>query len=159
MPAYAGLFHVYSCPHCKAELKQQLVLTPEPIPVKAEGHEGCSECAFGDVHCFACDDSLCPKHVRTMEKYAGYFSTELGSDLRARYGGQLYCPLCFQAAIKRFSLEGKDTGPAKPSVFNWPIILGLLSFLVIVLIGLDRCDNAKALKKVSSHERNVEAEP
>lgn len=159
VPAFVGLFRVFLCDTCKCEVKQPLGLAPTPKPRPAQGHEGCAECAFGDVHCTMCDDSLCPEHVRTVERYAAYFSRDLAADLTGRYGGRLFCPLCFQAAVKRFSEEAHNVRPAGPRLFNWPVILGLLSVFVIIMIGLKRCDAASALNEVSVHERRADPEP
>lgn len=161
VPAFAGLFRTFACPSCKSELKQPLAVEHQSAPSsrKNEGHQGCPECAFGDVHCCMCDDSLCENHVRTIEKYATYFSEELATDLTARFGGRIYCPLCFQSTIKSASADERTSQLPKPKVFNWPVILGLLSLFVIIMIGLGRCDSATTLKQVSAHERTAETGP
>lgn len=158
VPAFKGLYRIHTCPSCQVELKQSLVSSPlEKTPNNV--HQECPECAFGDVHCCDCDDSLCPEHIRTIDKYANFLSKDAAEALSEQYAGQIFCPLCFQAAIKRFNLRQQSTKPAKPKLFNIPAILGLLSVLVIIIIGLERCDAAKQLQNEPENVVYESSEP
>ena len=137
-----GHINLFVCDQCHAELRQVLDRPPEPEPdAKAPVSEvGCPDCLEADLNCFSCDDPICDKHTRTVEKYAHVFSPDLGEKLVATHGNRLYCPLCFKNVINRFSNEVR-TAPsiAKPRIFNFPVIIGLLIVMLIIMIGVQRC--------------------
>ncbi len=135
-------FRLFICPTCHAELKQVLVRKPEPKKMEAMVgglSRACPECSMGEMHCFSCDDSICESHIRTFEKYAHYFSPELGERLIGQYGNRIYCPLCFQAIFKRFSLEVGRPATTRRRTFRLPVILGLLIVVLIIVLAAQRC--------------------
>ena len=139
-PGLEQYYQLYDCRQCHAELKKVLVRRPESGSAKAQSQEtDCGDCAFSDFHCFSCDDTVCEKHIRTFEKYAEFFSKELGETLIRKYGNRIYCPLCFQSTTRRFSLEYNKPTPKKKSVFNFPLILGLLSLVLVIVFGVRKC--------------------
>ncbi|MDJ0837897.1 MAG: hypothetical protein QNK37_15390 [Acidobacteriota bacterium] len=149
VPGLSHLFRIYNCPACHAEIKQPISVPPEgPPPADTRNpNTECPDCAFSDFNCFACDDPVCERHIRTFEKYSRFVSPDLGTELVERYGNRIYCPLCFQNAFNRFSREltQSTSKPERRSPYNFPLILGLLIILVIIMIGLRNCDAAKQL--------------
>jgi hypothetical protein len=138
-----GHFRHFRCGACATEIRQPMAAETGKRPEPTSGLD-CPECAFGDVHCSRCDDSLCEHHVRTFESYRKYFSEDVANQLIQRGGGRIYCPPCFQNTIERESRV--RSAPVKaPRSFNFPIILGLLSLFLIIMIGLRRCDAADSL--------------
>jgi hypothetical protein len=150
VPGLDHLFRTFDCPGCHAQLKQPLTSdgpTRDSVRRSAPETETCPDCAFSDLHCFACDDPICEAHIRTFEKYARFTSPELGEALIARYGNRIYCPLCFQNAFNRYAREITDSsGGDKPKLFNIPVVVGLLIVFAIIMIGLRSCDAAKKLE-------------
>ncbi len=145
-------YRLYVCGACHAELRQMLAAPQEaeksPIqeqPVREPGN-ACPDCAQADLHCFSCDDPVCDSHIRTFEKYAHVFSPELGNRLIENHGNRIYCPLCFKAVFNRFSLEISKPAPKREKTFNLPVVLGLLALVLIIVLGVQRCDNASYLR-------------
>ena len=140
MDAY---FRTYICEECHAELRQVLVRRPEEkaetVQVTTPTFNGCPDCQEADLHCFSCDDPVCPKHIRTVEKYGNVFTPELSSLLLERYGNHIYCPLCFKNVFDRFAHEVKAPKTKRPQFFNMPVILFLLAVVLIIVLGLQKC--------------------
>ncbi len=145
--AMEAYYHSYVCNRCHAQLRQMLVRPPEEITPAPAPLTECCLCQSSDLYCFDCGDPVCGKHIRTVEKYADYLSPELAVQMLADHGGQIYCPLCFQATIRRFSLLLRERPVREKSSFNLPVILFLLSLVVIIMIGVQRCDNTDLLRK------------
>ena len=146
---FTGYYRLYVCPSCRAELKQTLAQTPQVKPTQDQ-LEDCQDCVFGQVNCFDCGDPICESHIRTVEKYAPYFSKELADVLISKYGSRIYCPLCFQNLSKWFSFEATRVGGIKkPPLFNWPLILGTLSLMFIIMIGVKQCSTYSLVSSTS----------
>ncbi len=152
--AFKGLFNSFSCPTCHTEIKQPLKRKPEvKEPADKSQAQECPDCAFSDLHCFSCDDSICENHIRTFEKYAAFVSPDLGEQLIEGYGNRIYCPLCFQNTFNRFSSTLREAKPEKkPKFFNVPLILFLAIVFLILMMGLRNCEGSKALMD-SQHEQ------
>jgi len=118
--------------------------TPE-LPKPAPSESGCPQCLEAELHCFSCDDPICNDHIRTFEKYASVFSPELGAALIENHGNRIYCPLCFKAVFNRFSHEVSRPTPKKEKTFNLPIVLGLVTLVMIIILGVQRCDASSDL--------------
>ena len=147
-------YRVYLCGHCHAELRQMLVRDPKPY----ENHQprprswgDCAQCAEAELHCFSCDDPICNQHIRTFEKYANVFSPELANTLIQRYGNRIYCPLCFKAIFNRFSVEMQRPSPQRVRFFNLPLILGITALVLIIVLGVQRCNQTSELFPAEEH--------
>lgn len=124
------------CADCGAELRQYFA-KPGKAANNHHAHADCPECAFGDLHCTTCGDSLCGEHLRYLSKYAAYLDPEMLADLQTRYGAQPFCPLCFQNILRTPPPTRTTRGPQK--LFNIPLVLGLCSLFLIIAIGLRSC--------------------
>ncbi|CAM2006121.1 hypothetical protein [Acanthopleuribacter pedis] len=130
----------HQCNQCGAELRQYFGATKRDAATsEPHAHGDCPECAFGDIACTQCGDTLCPQHVRTLAKYADYLDPEMRADLKARYGTQVFCPLCFQNILRT---PPSRRPPSAQSYFNVPVVLGLSSVFLIIVLGLRSCPAA-----------------
>ena len=145
-------YHGYLCDNCHAELRQQLVRPPRTNQ-DPRREADCARCAGSDLYCLDCGDPICGEHIRTVDKYATFLSPELAMEISALHGGQIYCPLCFQALMRRVTGNLSAGVSRSGSSFNLPVILMLLSLVLIIMIGLERCEGRHQLLEETSLEQ------
>ncbi|QTD52188.1 hypothetical protein [Sulfidibacter corallicola] len=154
----AKAYRRYECTGCGAELRQYYDRAGGTKAERAK-HEGgsphleCPECAFGDIACTQCGDTLCPQHVRTFEKYATYLPAPMIEGLIEVNGNGVFCPLCFQNALKRYNYGTSKPRRTPRRPFNLPIILALCSLFLIIAIGLRQCGHSPQPQKEPAVEQ------